>query len=87
MKLIKKSEVKKLLRNYPYGRVHKRLERALNWLATNDYVATAEDAEDEIFDYPEYGGLPKRISNQLSGDEVDYIQSIQFDVRSHIVRK
>lgn len=26
------------------------------------------------FDYPDYGGLPKRISNRLSGEAVDRIQ-------------
>ena len=27
------------------------------------------------FDYPDYGGLPKKISNRLSSDVVDRIQS------------
>ncbi len=34
----------------------------------------------EEFDFPEYGGLPKKISNRLSGDEVDAITSWLYDV-------
>lgn len=30
--------------------------------------------EDFVFDYPDYGGLPKRISNKLYSDLVDVLQ-------------
>lgn len=34
------------------------------------------------FDYPNYGGLPKKISNKLSGEAVDRIQNLfQFPDR------
>jgi hypothetical protein len=32
--------------------------------------------EDYYFDFPEYGGLPKAICNQLRSDTVDVIQEI-----------
>jgi len=31
---------------------------------------------DEVFDYPDYGGLPKKISNSLSPEAVDAMQYI-----------
>ena len=30
----------------------------------------------DVFDYPDYGGLPKNISNRLSSEAVDAMQSI-----------
>lgn len=33
-----------------------------------------------IFDYPDYGGLSKRISNRLSSDCVDVIQMFFYNV-------
>lgn len=37
---------------------------------------------ESMFDFPEYGGLPKKISNKLSSDCVDVIQDYVFDVIS-----
>jgi len=34
------------------------------------------------FDYPEYGGMPKRLANRLSSDMVDRIQEHQGDLRN-----
>lgn len=40
------------------------------------------DAErnESIFDFPEYGGLPKRLAGSLSSDAVDVIQAYTYDV-------
>ena len=32
------------------------------------------------FDYPNYGGLPKRISNKLSSEVVDRMQELLYDL-------
>ncbi len=43
-----------------------------------DYAPSIRSFKDDFgywyFDYPEYGGLPKRISNRLQSHEVDAIQ-------------
>lgn len=36
-----------------------------------------------VFDYPDYGGLPKRISNRLYGDLVD---SLQYELEPCLLR-
>lgn len=48
-------------------------------LCTKAFETSAEDwlnPDDGLccFDYPDYGGLPERISGRLSGDCVDVIQ-------------
>lgn len=32
----------------------------------------------EYFDYPDYGGLPFRLSNKLTSEFVDYIQDLWY---------
>jgi len=39
---------------------------------------------DGVFDYPEYGGLPKRISNNLSPEAVDAMQDVLFDLEGNL---
>lgn len=41
------------------------------------YPPENQDDPDNTFDYPNYGGLPKRISNKLQSDTVDMIQENQ----------
>ena len=36
----------------------------------------------EYFDYPDYCGMPKKLSNKLSGDLVDRIQENWDEIRS-----
>lgn len=36
--------------------------------------------EGPVFDFPDYGGLPKRTANSLSSDVVDVIQGFILDV-------
>lgn len=43
------------------------------WISDVGFVQT-------VFDFPDYGGLPKRISDRLSGDCVDVIQEYVFGV-------
>lgn len=49
---------------------------AIDWLNKNKYIITKEYYE---FDYPDYGGLPKKISNRLTSEAVDYIQEWTYD--------
>lgn len=51
------------------------LFEARAWLKKN-----AHEEGDYCFDYPDYGGLPKRISNALSSMEVDCIQESLDDI-------
>jgi len=46
----------------------KTMAKAIDWLNKNKKQAT------EIFDFPDYCGMPKSISSRLSVDEVDWIQ-------------
>lgn len=44
-------------------------------------------ASDFEFNYPDYAGLPKRISNRLSGDVVDTIQETLKTYGMSIMRR
>ena len=37
---------------------------------------------ENVFDYPDYGGLPPKIYSKLSPDTVDVIQDLQIDLFS-----
>lgn len=65
------------LRDYPYGKVTPRLKNAVKWL--NDNKDNISRREQDIFDYPDYWGMPKRIANRLYSDEVDFLQEETFD--------
>lgn len=58
--------------DYPYGRVTKRLKETIKWLNTHKKQIRKDDYWD--FDYPHYCGLPIKLANRLSPDEVDFIQ-------------
>lgn len=47
------------------------LTKAVAWLDKNKKSLKPQD----IFDYPDYWGMPKSISNKLTGDEVDWLQA------------
>jgi hypothetical protein len=52
------------------------VETVIEYFWTNKTRILSEEA-DEVwqFDYPDYGGLPKKISNQFTSAFVDIIQS------------
>lgn len=61
---------------YPYGKITKRLKESVQWLNKNkknifeNYIFN----ESEAFNYPNYGGLPSKLSNKLTTGEVVWIQ-------------
>lgn len=59
---------------YPYGGATKRLRKAVAALIVSDENFGNEEKWPNGFEYPDYGGLPKSISNHLTTDEVDYLQ-------------
>lgn len=66
-------------KNYSYGRVNKRLKDAVVWLNKNKKAIMLASRQgkypyEDCFDYPDYWNMPKKISNRLDGDEVDWIQ-------------
>jgi hypothetical protein len=63
-----KQAKKIILPEYEYGKSTPTYKLAKQWLShhgTNGY---------EYFDYPDYAGMPKELSYELSPDEVDFIQ-------------
>ena len=85
MKIIE-SQLRKLVREqvetydffpYPYGepKGSKVYQQAVSWLLKNKEAID----KSEYFDYPDYWGMPKEISYQLSSDEVDAIQAVVYD--------
>lgn len=52
-------------------RLHKKEIKELERYVLEDGIYEDECIE---FDFPDYGGLPKRLSNRLDGDFVDAIQ-------------
>lgn len=59
------------------GKMSIQLKNAIKWLKDNKTKINTDD----VFDYPDYWGLPKSISNKLSSDEVDYIQNKTYHWR------
>ena len=47
---------------------------ASDYLWENRKVLNKEGDEGWVFDYPDYGGLPKRCAMKLSSGTVDWIQ-------------
>jgi hypothetical protein len=69
------------IKDYPYGKPSKSLVNAVIFLNRNKQKIIKRYKKefpnnywDYYFDYPDYFGLPKRISYRLSTDEVDWIQ-------------
>jgi methyl coenzyme M reductase alpha subunit len=73
------------INDYPYGKITKTLKNAVSWLNRNniriikEYLHTEEytthsDLDFYIFDFPDYCGMPKKISYRLNSDEVDWLQ-------------
>ena len=63
---------------YEYGRVTKRLRKAVDWINQNRSKIRKDIINKKIaieFDFDDYWGMPKSICKQLSSDEVDFIQS------------
>ena len=52
----------------------KRLADACEQAFQNNPTLWVDQDGDCVFDFPDYGGLPKRIANRLSSDCVDVIQ-------------
>ncbi len=55
--------------------------KALQWINDNKIAISKriKNRSFDMFDYPEYWGMPKSISNKLISDEVDFIQSNTWD--------
>lgn len=63
--------------DYPYGKTRKALIEAAKWLNANQRTIAKEILAEKLcdeFDYPQYWGVPKKIANRLTTDEVDFIQ-------------
>lgn len=58
----------------------KRFKNAIAWLGRNrkKLIKLLAIAEDDSFDYPDYVGMPARISHRLTSDEVDLIQDYWY---------
>jgi hypothetical protein len=63
------------IRDYPYGKINKRLRKAVTWLNRNRRRIEQNYSRDHVFDYPLYWGMPKAIAHKLNPDEVDWLQS------------
>jgi hypothetical protein len=49
-------------------------KNAVKWLNANYRKHPEWLAENFYFDYPEYGGMPRKLSSRLTSDAVDAIQ-------------
>jgi hypothetical protein len=64
-------QLKIKLSDFPreYGKPSAALQKAIEFLNTKNLN------DIEYFDFPDYAGLPKSVSNKLSTDEVDFLQT------------
>ena len=60
-----------------YEKKNTKLKKAMVWIQSHKRQIKIKFHD--FFDYPEYWGLPKSISNCLMPDEVDYIQEQTYD--------
>ncbi len=75
---------------YSFGRTRKVLMEAVKWLNANQRTIAKAILEGKLcdeFDYPEYWGVPKKIANKLTTDEVDFIQESVCDFADGLYKK
>jgi hypothetical protein len=63
------------VRDFPYGKITKKLQEAVKWLNKNRKRIEKNYCQDYPFDFPIYWDMPKTIAHKLTSDEVDWIQS------------
>lgn len=76
--------------DYPYGKTRKVLIEAVKWLNSHQRTISKEILAEKLceeFDYPEYWGIPKKIANKLTSDEVDFIQESVGDFTCALDKK
>lgn len=88
----KKEDMKNLVNisKYSYGRARKTLIETAKWLNANQRAIAKAILDGKLcdeFDYPEYWGVPKKIANKLSSDEVDFIQESVCDFAEGLWKK
>lgn len=70
------------VREYPSGKIYGRLEKAVEWLNSNQKKILQDILDEKVsmeFDFDDYWGMPKSISHKLSSDEVDFLQFQVFE--------
>lgn len=75
---------------FPYGRTRKVLIEVVKWLNANQKAIAKSILDEKLcaeFDYPEYWGIPKKIANKLTTDEVDFIQDSVCDFADGLYKK
>jgi hypothetical protein len=79
------------LRNFKYGRIYSRLRKAINWIHSHRrYIRTKYINDPDYtseFEYPNYWDMPKKISHNLTSDEVDFIQEETYEWINNIKGK
>lgn len=65
------------IKDYPYGKATKRLKAAAKWLKSNKNKIQIHFNYE--FDYPDYWDMPKKISDNLTPDEIDWLQEQTFE--------
>jgi hypothetical protein len=66
---------------YQYGRINKRLRNIAKWLNghQNSIKKKLNKGEFDLIDYPDYWGIPSKLSNSLDTDELDFLQFQTYD--------
>ena len=61
---------------YPYGKINKRMWDISKWMNKNQNKLKNDLAAEKIdmFDYPDYWGIPKKLTRHLDTDELDFLQ-------------
>ena len=87
-----KNKMKNLVNisEFPYGRTRKVLIEATKWLNANQRSIAKNILNEKLcneFDYTEYWGMPQKIANKLTTDEVDFIQESVGDFTYALEKK
>ena len=69
------------LSNFRYGKVYPRLRNAVKWINSNQKSLAVKIKKEkwDMFDYPDYWDMPKKLSYRLTADEVDFLQEESYD--------
>jgi hypothetical protein len=70
------NEFSKFLEDYPWGDYSDVYVDAVYWIVENKDKLLKFDYP---FDYDDYWGMPEKFCNELSPDEVDWIQNCTYD--------
>jgi hypothetical protein len=71
-------------KNFPFGKPSKTLENAVKWINKNKKALKKVEF---LLDYPDYAGMPDKITKKLYVDDVHWINQQLFKIKCQKPKK